>query len=57
MFSSLNPWKMMGLLHLVSLEVWGMQEVCVSFQDKVNQGRMSVSRQTLAPEQSEGLFS
>lgn len=49
---SLNPGKVMGLLHLVSLEVWCMEELYVSLQNKVNQGRVSVSRRTLVPEQS-----
>lgn len=53
-FYSLNPWKVMGLLHLVSMEVQSMEEICVSLQDKVNQGKVSASRWTLVPEQSEG---
>ena len=47
----------MGLLHLVSLEVQCMEEVYVSLQVKVNEGRVSVSRRTLVPEEGEGLFS
>lgn len=34
----------MGLLHLVSMEVQSMEEICVSLQDKVNQGKVSASR-------------
>lgn len=53
---SLNPWEVMGVLHLVSLEVQCMEEVYMSVQVKVNQGRVSASRRALVPEQGEGLF-
>lgn len=56
-FYSLNPWKVMGVLQPVSLEVQHTEEVYVSLQDKVNQGRVSVSRWTLVLEQNEGFFS
>lgn len=51
-FTPWFPGKWWDSCTLFSWEVQCMEEVYVSLQDKVNQGRLSAFRQTLVPEQS-----